>query len=220
MPVSYGSTLGEWTDTGAINRIWYATPTLGGFTGKVSYGGDDMVDASLTWVGKFNTVNLEAGVGYASATEHEVGTQGTFGVGTQEVDFGGSASIYETGSGLFLSGAIGKGTTDAVGFSDKTFWFVRGGWQKNVTGMGLTTIDAQYYKADNGNTLFNAVDTAAGTTSSAHFFGIGIDQALDSVASNVYLHYQRDTFDPSATIAPVIPSQSIDSVTAGMIVRF
>ena len=221
----YGDALGEWTDTGGINRIWYATPTFGGFTAKVSYGGSDTTDASLTWVGKFNTVNVEAGIGYNTNKELEVAVGGGFGVGTKEDQLGGSASIYETGSGLFLSGALGKATTDNALFMDKTFWYVRGGWQKNVTGLGLTSIDAQYYKATNGVTGWNAIDTAAGPTSTANFWGIGIDQAIDSVASNVYLHYQRDTVDPSASIVNdeekfAVPSQSIDSVTAGMIVRF
>lgn len=45
---------------------------------------------------------------------------------------------------------------------------------------------------------------------------------MDPVASNIYLHAQRDTLDPSAEIAAKkkIDSQSIDSITAGMIVRF
>jgi hypothetical protein len=81
--------------------------------------------------------------------------------------------------------------------------------------MGATTVDLQYERTDN----LLANDT------SAHLIGVGIDQAIDAVASNVYLHFQHDAFD--STVAdwcndgcPPIEAQSIDSLTAGMIVRF
>ena len=220
---TYSKALGEWTDSSSINRIWYATPNLGGFVGKISYGGDDAIDASVVWSGDLNkTLKLSAGAGYNEYVEHEV-SKGGFGKGTKETDYGFSGSIFETGSGLFLTGAYGVATTDNTAYMNKTFYMIHGGWQKNVTGMGLTTIDAQYYKAENGVTDFNKIDKAVGLSSNATTFGAGIDQAIDSVASNAYLRYQRDTFNPSAGLlvgGKALESQSIDSFTAGMIVRF
>lgn len=215
--------LGEWTDSSSVNRITYIKPTLGGFVGKVAFGGADAVDASLSWTGKFDTFSAVAGVGNNAYQEHEL-AKGGFGkgIGTKQTDYGFSGSISESGSGLFLTGAYGVATVDDSAYTDKTFYMIHGGWAKNVTALGLTTIDAQYYKANNGVNDFNLLDKAAGMSSTGHTIGFGIDQALDPVDSNTYLHAQRDTLDPSAEITAKkkIDSQSIDSITAGMIVRF
>ena len=102
-------------------------------------------------------------------------------------------------------------------------WFVEAGWQKNVTGLGLTSVYGQYQRQD----------SALRNDTSAHLIGFGVDQAIDSAASNVYLHWQRDVFDstlatgvaataidPAKVTANPVPSQAIDSLTGGMIIHF
>ena len=137
-----------------------------------------------------------------------------------------SASIYESGSGLFATGQYSAAYADHAGRQDATNWFGRAGWSKDVSGMGATTVDVQYERTD--NLLQN--DT------SAHLWGVGIDQAIDAVASNVYLHYQHNSFDTTGVVTNAddldtavpncggancaVDAQSIDSLTAGMIVRF
>ena len=228
---TYGGTLGEWTDNGGPLRIFYATPDLGGFVGKIADGGDNILDASITYHGKHGTLNYAAGVAYVDSTESDAVT-GACNVcadaATRDTTWGVSASIFEESSGIFVSGAWDDANSNGTFFGlsalNKKDWFIRGGWQKNVTGMGLTSVDAQYERADNGSQNIVA-GVLKGT--SAHKFSVGIDQALDAVASNVYLRYNRDTVDDTAGFTNTvgiktfaIDSQSIDSVTAGMIVRF
>ena len=241
--VTYSQILHEWSDKNE-NRLMYISPNLGGFKLYADVGGDDTASAALAWVGKFNTVNLEAGVGYQTSTRidgvsHQVqftanppvtGTGSTaFAPLTNTAndnlrELGVSGSIYETNSGLFLSGEYSRAYSAIATRQDISNWFVEGGWQKNVTGAGLTSIYAQYMVQYNG--LKN--DTQG------HLFGVGIDQAIDSAASNVYLHYQRDSYDTDGGIpgggagaslastgpAGAVNSQAIDSVTGGMIIHF
>ena len=205
---TYGGITVESTDTGGVNRIWYATPNLGGIVGKIALGGDSETDASLTYHGKHGSVNLAAGVAWDDFRELE----GDY------TNVGVSASIYEESSGLFFTGAWGQQDDHKAATSNPNYWFIHGGWQKNVTGAGLTTVDAQYHRSNNG----------IGNDINSHNFGVGIDQALDSVASNIYLRYQRHTLDTDVTglklqggaPAAVTNTQSIDSVIMGMIVRF
>jgi hypothetical protein len=233
--VTYTQILHEWADKNE-NRLMYISPNLGGFKLYADIGGDDTASAALAWVGRFNTVNVEAGVGYQTSTRIDgVSHQAQFTAATASTAFrpmtdttnsnlrelGVSGSIWETGSGLFLSGEYSRAYAAAAGRQDITNWFVEGGWQKNVSGLGLTSLYAQYMKQYNG--LRN--DT------SGHLFGVGIDQAIDSAASNIYLHYQRDSFDTDGAIADatvvttgvangIVNSQAIDSVTGGMIIHF
>ncbi len=227
---TYGGVLGEIFDN-QENRIKYISPTLGGFTFKADVGGDDTAGANLGWAQKFGTVNVEAIAAYKSSKRIDGVIDQVFfpnldpltNVANDNLRSAAiSASIWETNSGLYLSGEYAKGYSAITGRNDTTNWFVQGGWMKNVTGVGVTTIYASYFKAQ--DMLTN--DT------SAHYFNVGVDQELSSVASNVYLHYQRDTFDgctngPAASctlsngaLAVGIPSQSLDTVTGGMVVHF
>ena len=210
------------------NRLMYISPTLGGFTLKADVGGDDTASVGLGYSVTHGTVNLSAGVGYqvsgradgnsvsgGQAVQLKSGANQVLATGTSR-DLALSGSLYESGSGLFLTGEYSVAYADAASRQDATNWFARAGWTKDVTRIGATTVDAQYERTD--NLLANGT--------SAHLWGVGIDQALDAVASNVYLHYQHDSFDSTVTTttkcdgACTIAPQSIDSLTGGMIVRF
>ncbi len=231
--VTYSQILNEWTDNNE-NRLMYISPNLGGFKLYADVGGDDTASAALAWVGRVGTVNLEAGVGYQTSSRIDgVNHQTQNGASTAFrplTDLNNSTlrvlstsgSVWDTNSGLFLSAEYGRAYAAIAGRQDITNWFVEGGWQKNVSGLGLTSLYAQYNKQYNG--LRN--DT------SGHLFGVGIDQAIDSAASNIYLHYQRDTFETDGVVTNATPDvsagganravngQAIDSVTGGMIIRF
>ncbi len=238
--VTYSQLLHEWSDNNE-NRLMYISPMFGGFKYYSDIGGDDTASAALTWVGKFNTLHAEAGIGYETSSRSDgVTGQAQFATtapATASTAFvpltdaanstlrllGLSGSIFDTASGLFASGEYSRAYAAAAGRQDITNWFVEAGWQKNVSGLGITSVYAQYMRQDNG--LRN--DTTA------HLFGIGIDQAIDAAASNVYVHYQRDVFDGAVaagvasrasdlskkTAAP-LNAQAVDSVTGGMIIRF
>ena len=248
--VTYAHVLGELADSND-NRLVYISPSWNGFTYKSDIGADTG-SVGLYWVGGAGSLRGAFGAGYQvsrkgtgqspggaqavqSASAATAGlTDATHDVLRQLVL---SASIMETKSGLFLTGEYSRAYADIAGRQDATNGFARAGWTKNVTGLGATTLDVQYERT--GNKLANHT--------SAHLWGAGIDQAIDAVASNIYVHYQHDSFDTdgvvsnAATAFPGTPSlttpaetclangggntcavnaQSIDSVTAGMVVNF
>ena len=238
--VTYAHVLYELSDS-LENRLMYISPTVGGFTLKADIGGDDTASVGLGYSVTHGAWNLSLGAGYqvsSRADGHSVdGGQAVQLASTTTTplatetsrDLALSGSIYESGSGLFLTGQYSVAYADVPGRQDATNSYLRAGWTKDVSGMGATTIDVQYERTD--NLLQN--DT------SAHLWGIGIDQSIDAVASNIYLHYQHNSFDTTGVVInadnkdPAVSSvpnqcggncevdaQSIDSVTAGMIVRF
>jgi hypothetical protein len=243
--ITYSQILHEWSDNNE-NRLMYISPNLGGFKLYADIGGDDTASAALAWVGRLGTVNAEVGAGYQQSSRIDgVNHQAQFtakppltGTGSTAFDpltdtanstlrvLAVSGSVWDTNSGLFLSAEYGKAYSARAGRQDISNWFVEGGWQKNVSGLGLTSIYAQYNKQYNG--LRN--DTTG------HLFGVGIDQAIDSAATNIYLHYQRDTYEtdgavpnaaaslvsalPTLNTAGPVNGQAIDSVTGGVIIHF
>ena len=213
---SYGSILKPIEDS-RDNQIQYISPAFAGFSLKADVSGSDAYGASLGYDNKFGTISLKAAIGYESATEADAtATQGIGAVGLSKSNLrvlAASASIAESGSGLYLTGEYARAYADITGRDDVTNWFVKGGWQKNVNGLGTTAIYGSYFRQDNL--------AANGTT--GHVYAIGIDQAIDSVASNIYLQYQRDSFDTDGVLkngANAVNAQSIDAVIGGMIVRF
>ena len=81
------------------------------------------------------------------------------------------------------------------------------GWAKNISGMGDTTIHVAY---DRTNDL-------AGLGSSAHSWVVGLDQAISSASTNIFVAYENAAIDTAVT--PEV-TQSISTFTAGMAVKF
>jgi hypothetical protein len=232
--VTYGQLLQEWSDN-RENRLMYISPMLGGLKLYADVGGDDTASVAATYVAKYGSVLVESGIGYQTSTRsdgvtHQTqnGSSTAFRPLTDAAnsnlrEFGMSSSIWDTNSGLFLSTEYNKAYAAIAGRQDITNWFVEGGWQKNVSGLGITSLYAQYMRQDN----------ALRNDTTAHLFGVGIDQAIDAAAANVYVHYQRDSYDTDGKISTAgcvdptlecvagpVNAQSIDSVTGGMIIRF
>lgn len=237
--VTYGHVLGELADTND-DRLMYISPSWNGFIYKSDIG-TGTGSLAVTWTGGKGSWHGAAGVGYEAsrgATGANLGGAGLV-PGTSTAfapltdashdafrQLVASASVTESTSGLFLTGEYSRAYSDIGGRDDAINWFARAGWVKNVTGLGATVVDAQYERTD--GKLANG--------SSAHLWGAGIDQAIDSVASNIYLHYQHDSFDSAGVITTAssssavndcgagaacsVDAQSIDSLTAGMIVNF
>ncbi len=227
---TYVSALSELGDT-KENRLVYISPTLMGFTLQGDIGGDDTAGAALLYKNKFGEVSVAAGVGYKTSTRFD-GAGVSAGQKVQtKTDYTDpltdttndrlsvlsmSGSIMDGSSGLYVSGEYSTAYADIVGRQDATNWFAQAGWAKNVSGLGATTLYGSYGRTD--NLLQN--------NTSAHFWNVGVDQAIDSAASAVYLHYQRNEFDSNGvsnsanTKTGAINSQSTDSVTTGMIINF
>ncbi len=95
---------------------------------------------------------------------------------------------------------------------DATNFFINGGWAKNVTGAGDTTIHVSYNKSTG---LLQ--DEVEGFDSVAHTTVVGIDQAIDAAETHVYLQWEGSTLD---TPVNGDAAQTISSITAGMAIKY
>ena len=130
----------------------------------------------------------------------------------------GSLSVLHKASGLNLTGAVGgqlsNDDSDVID-ADEFAWFVRGGWQGNLTDLGKTAISASYYSAENSS----AAATVAGVTDTdGNWFDVNLVQKIDDLSAEVYLSYVR--YDADITGAAAQDTQAIDVVIAGSRIKF
>ena len=166
-------------DGGRANIVRYDTPLMAGFQASASWGGgqsagglgDDMYDLALRYAGEFGGFRFAAGAGY------RVDRYNSFSASDQRT-LAGSASLMHTLSGLFASVAAGRQTDNPI-FGDVQMWQVRGGWERNITKAGATTLFAEYGAHD--LRTFDVDST---------FWGIGVVQSLDAVSADLFVSYR------------------------------
>jgi len=165
-------------DGGRSNIVRYDTPTFAGVYASASWGGgqsasgDDVWDAALRYAGEFAGFRVAAGAGY------RVEKFSTFGSAEMKT-LAGSASVMHVGTGLFANLAAGQ-QDDHPLWGDVQMWHARGGWSKNITGLGATSFFGEY--ADHKLKSLS-VDSS--------FWGAGIVQAVDAAAMDVFVSYRQ-----------------------------
>ena len=196
---SYMSTL----EHGGENGLRYITPAFGGFSVNASVHGDDKWGVGANFAQTFGTIAVGLGAGYGQ--DRRVDGNANF--------TGLSAGIKEANSGLFLQGAWTKKEFLIIGRNDATNLNVQGGWGKNVNGAGVTTLFVGYDKS---------LDVKA-NTSEAHTWTVGLDQAVDSAAMNLFLLYENTEIDKAVGGGPdggADVAGSISALTAGAAIKF
>jgi len=99
--------------------------------------------------------------------------------------------------------------------ADEFAWFVRGGWQGNLTELGKTAISASYYSAENST----AAAAPAGVTDvDGDWFDVNLVQKIDDLSAELYLSYVR--YDADISGANAVDTQAIDVVIAGSRIKF
>jgi Gram-negative porin len=215
-----GLTYGNFISTlepGGENGLRYISPSFGGFSFNASVGGDDQWGAGANYSNTFKTVSVKAGIGYGAFSRVDSFGQKTADVGNAGNLLGISAGIKESGSGLFLEAAWSRAALNTPGANDPTNWLIEGGWAKNVSGMGDTTIYGIY---DKTNDAINKTQTLNGTSGTNWTFGI--DQKIDAAASHLFLTYENLAFDNGGLVFDdiAVPNQNISTLTAGMSIEF
>jgi hypothetical protein len=187
------------------NAISYSTPNFGGLSAAAAWGENDIWDVALRYAGEFSGVRLAAGVGYIhnSGGLNEVTPDNGVAVGPQPNQWKGSASILHVATGLYLTGAYVNQDNDN-GNPNTTLWYVQGGISKNWTGLGNTTLYGEYSRVHDGivcgvgsAACIAATGSAADsvTGSEARVWGIGVVQAVDSAAMDLFLSYRQYSAD-------------------------
>ena len=166
--------------------VRYDSPSFGGFHASGSYspvGGTESVwDAALRYAGEFSGFRLAAGIGYRDE-DNNVGLLPTPlpALSTRDRVYGGSASLMHMGTGLFVNVAAAQVNQEsALGASDYRGYHVQAGWENRIWAVGKTTVYGEY-----------AVLDFEGASINPNLMGIGVVQALDNAAMDVYLAYRR-----------------------------
>jgi predicted porin len=186
-------------------------------TDKIAFVKDNgnLFDVAIKAVKTFGEVEVGGGIGYRDGATFDTGTGG-FNIQDIKV-WSGSAYVKHTPSGLFLNGSYGtldfKGLVTPfglckVGCNALTGWEGQVGDDFRVTKLGRTTVFAEYAQYDL---------TGLGLGSTTKSYGLGIVQAIDPAAMDLYLSWQRwqpDTGTPKFSIS------DIDVVEGGMRIKF
>ncbi len=153
--------------------IRYNSPTVAGFAMSAHWGGDDSASISGAYGGSFSGTDVAAGIAYEKSTTRSL----------SDIDnekFMVAASIYNSSSGLFFTGEYNIGYTDIVGNDDTTVYYLKGGWRKNVTGMGDSIVYLAYL---NGDDFTQGVEAQAWT--------VGMQQNIDKANSAFFWAYDN-----------------------------
>ncbi|MEL6374150.1 MAG: hypothetical protein AAFR04_09295 [Pseudomonadota bacterium] len=203
-----------------LNRVLYVSPTLAGFTFSTAFGEDDFYDVALRYAGEWNGVRFAAGIGYQQWSDTErncekiaqvgptVGaSDGSNSAGIECDQLGMSASIMHVPTGLYVSGSYGRGTDDlrvttlaattpggaaAVDDEDEHY-YIAAGIAKNFFGIGKTTFQVDYFKADAGTHRARNGSIGSFTIASSEYdvIGFSFQQNIDAAAMQLYVGYHH-----------------------------
>ena len=244
VPSSPGVNSSQIGEGNRMNVVKYESPAILGFIASASFGEDDMWDAALRYAGEFSGFKLAFGVGYQQWTDANPDERncvaGPNGGGADRncQQLGLSGAIMHVPTGLYVHGVYGIRWDDNVKFlaaavtnrkdtSDR--YYIQGGIEQNWFGFGKTTLFGEYANYNIGVTgasVGSAPNTAATGiySSQTTVWGIGLNQAIDAAAMDLYLNYQHFDFEgkdsTGATLGAGGGFKDYQQVIAGGIIRF
>ena len=207
-----GNTYGTYLNVleqGGENGLRYISPVFGGFNFGASIHGDDKWGAGVNYGATHGTISVGFGAGIGEDSRIDGVLNGGDVVNDKITWTGISGGIKESGSGLFLQGTWTRKDFSDVALLDATNLYVAGGWAKNVTGHGDTTIFVSHNRT---NDLASRTATSAAST-----LAIGLNQKFNSAATNLFLTYENSSIDTAIGDDEL---QSISAITAGMSIQY
>jgi predicted porin len=226
--------------------IRYNTPEFAGFSAVAAYGKDDMWDAALVYSKEHGDFKLAFRVGYAEYTDennnHCFGPNGTT-VGQKCREFGGSATVMHTPTGLFVYGAYGQKEDNRDQLAglptvddEDQLYYVQAGIEKKWNPLGTTTIFATYRHDDvgtqGGATIAGSDNAIFGLAGANYINGADIDtwgggvvQNIAAAAMDVYLIYQNvdaqvETVNKATGVATTTDLETFQLFQAGARIQF
>lgn len=194
-----GVTVGSVTpslDGGRRGRIRYDTPSFGGFTVAVAAGteilvsgnDDDFYDIALKYAEDFDGFQVKGGIGFSRRDSGGVDRDDTFGSVAVKLDGG-------------FNFALSAGSRDA----DGDYVYALAGYEAEFWSIGTTSIAIDYYDGSDFG--------LPGRSSEG--FGLGINQNIDSINTQVYFGYRQ-----FALSDPGVSYQDVDAYLLGARWRF
>jgi hypothetical protein len=162
---------------------------------------------------------------------------------------GGSASVMHVPTGLFVTGSAGKindknrqtvftaAAAGLAGVSDQdTHWALKGGIEQKFVPLGKTTVYGEYFTQTTGGGM-NAGQprdmTSLGgqkfmTGAQIKWYGIGINQNIESAATDLYLSYRHYSANVDTSngvvgaggIKSSIKPNDFQAIMAGALIKF
>ncbi len=167
------------------NRIQYDTPTIMGFKAGFSHIQGDAWDATLRYTANYKQIGLKvaAGIGY-----WDYGSRNSF----LDSGYGGSASfLHKSGANLtFSAGTVDResGEKSKSGFSDvddPVGYFIKPGWQLNLTPFGKTAVSFHYGRTDDMQEQGDEFES----------WGFAIVQHVDRAALELFAFFRQYSLD-------------------------
>ena len=189
--------------------IRYISPTVAGFFASVSWGADDMWDASVEYLGDVSDFKVQARFGYG-----------------QSKDSSDAPSIE------CMATNIANAPTDAE--AESSFFAFEGGIEREWFDIGPTTLFGQFYRMGGGanarltvsaGDAINSIGAEGGISSSTvKMWSAGITQDITSVDTKLYLFYRRYIADVVLAGASQIqasePLEDLQILMGGALIEF
>lgn len=203
--------------------IRYISPTVAGFFASVSWGADDMWDASIQYLGDISDFTVEARIGYGQSKDSSdapsiecMATNVANAPNDADCQaLGGSLSIMHRPTGLYGNVAGGWFEDRNVKYApifagldaeaDSSFFAVEAGIQRQWFDIGPTTLFGQVYRMDSGanarltvaaGDAINAIGADASISSSTvKMWSVGLTQDITSVDTKLYVFYRHYNAD-------------------------
>ncbi len=238
--------------------IRWDSVSLGGLLLGAYWGQQDRFTVQARYAGEFGGFQIAAGAGYQhdnqlSSTSATFTDPSVAKATRNDIEYQGySLAAKHVASGLFLQGMYGythwnvyNGVAGSAplaaggGHTDAWSWHLQGGWAKNLTGAGMTSVYGEYGHGQGyagGATIdgTNASGAVVNTTNfailsgvktyvasdSVNYYGLGVTQKIDAAAMTLYLGWRH--FDPKLSTGNdgAIPLSSFDTVIGGARILF
>jgi hypothetical protein len=212
-----GVTIGDLYDNfngDTFNIIRYETPAFAGFVLSASWGEDDMWDVALAYEKELGEFGVAAAIAYRENKDNE---------GVNELDqdtINGSISVIHNPTGLNLTFAAGqRDFNDEPGRDEATFYYIKGGINKQWSPLGNTSIYGEFGQFDDtavgdfdGGTNYDFV-----TGSEAKVYGFGIVQHIDAAAMQLYAGFRHYEVDLDVTNMGAAATANIEDFTTVLV---
>ena len=233
LPMNFGGAVSGLVipyDGGRAQSIKYETPRFAGFMASAAWQDNESWDAALRWAAEAGGFQMAFGIGYRDQQSQTLANVLnlldviTLDLAGSHKAISGSASIKHVATGLFATGfysqikydltgelailpplfsaSFGLGTETATGMGGQL------GIERNWTGMGLTTIFADW-QSTKGENLF----------ADATMYGLGAVQSFDQIATDVYFSARRIDVEDTAGFCVGI-CKDTDVFSGGMRIKF
>jgi Gram-negative porin len=168
----------------------YDTPVWNGFSLAASWGEDDAQDAAIRYLGQIGRIKIASALGIAKWTDPG-GQRGCAKLdGGQSAscwEIGGSLSLMDVETGLFVNAAAGYGKDNHIrplfgglpGIDDsEDFYFLVAGIERQWLSLGTTTVFGQYWHKDAGAGVYFTGGPLDATPLGANAFISGADVTI------------------------------------------